>query len=742
MVHVKQFDYSTLQNITEMVVSKDRNGEVIRYYNYPFTFDIESSSFYTKQNNKMACMYAWAMTINGVSVYGRTWKEFTFFMEELKLRLHLDYHNRIIIYIHNLSYEFQFIRRRFIFSKVFARKKRHPIKALMDNCFELKCSYFLSGLSLEKTAENLSSVKVKKKVGQLDYDKVRHSETPLEKEELEYLEYDVIILHFFIMEEIRKNKNDISKIPLTKTGYARNYCREYIKKHTNFKQYRTNIEAEAPTDVELFTLLNKAFAGGYTHANKTFVETELPNVDYNLKVHSIDFTSSYPAQMCMHMFPRGNFKRVQIESKAEFESYIRQYACVFKITFENLKSKKSHDILSESKCEYLSKPVIDNGRIYSAQYATTFMTDVDYKTFEKFYDWDNICIHDFWYTVYGYLPKQLLECVLTLYANKTKLKGVIGKEEEYLVAKGLVNAIYGMCVTNPVNDEILYSDDEWNKEEPLMQQALNKAYINNYKQFLCYQWGVWITAWARYELLDLVSIVDFDAIYMDTDSIKLVNYDKYVPYIEKHNKRIKENLLKCVHTLCIDESLLNPIDIKGKGHFLGIWDYEGEYIKFKTLGAKRYAYIKKMKESGKEEFHITVSGLSNKQFRENGDKGDIITKSDKDYLWKNATNYIVMNGGFKFFTDGMKIPKEFANRLVHTYVDEYQSEVITDYKGNSLRVEEFSCIHLERSDYTCGLSDDFKLFLECLADDELDPEHFVPKKKRKELEINTTIKWF
>ena len=98
MVHVKHFDYSILQNITEMVVSKDRNGEVIRYYNYPFTFDIETSSFYTKQNNKMACMYAWAMTINGVSVYGRTWKEFTFFMEELKLRLHLDYHNRIIIY--------------------------------------------------------------------------------------------------------------------------------------------------------------------------------------------------------------------------------------------------------------------------------------------------------------------------------------------------------------------------------------------------------------------------------------------------------------------------------------------------------------------------------------------------------------------------------------------------------------------------------------------------------------------
>lgn len=745
MVHIKNFDYSVLDSLQDMVVSKDRNGEVIRYYNYPFTFDIETSSFYTPTENKMACMYAWAMTINGVSVYGRTWREFQFFLEEIKLRLHLDYHNRIIVYIHNLSYEFQFIRRRFYFSKVFARKKRHPIKALMDNCFELKCSYFLSGLSLEKTAENLTSVKIAKKVGQLDYDKIRHSETPLDKDELEYLEYDVIILHFFIMEEMRKNKNNISEIPLTKTGYARNYCREYIKKNTNYKKYRQSIEAEAPTDVNLFTILNKAFAGGYTHANKTFVEITLPNDDYEVNVHSIDFTSSYPAQMCAHMFPRGNFKKVEIESKQEFESYINQYACVFKITFKGLQSIKAHDILSESKCEYLNKPVIDNGRIYSAEIATTFMTDVDYKTFKNFYKWDEICIHEFWYTYYGYLPKQLLECVLKLYADKTLLKDVVGKEEEYLVAKGLINAIYGMCVTNPVNDDIEYLDDKWGKTEPSMQEALNKAYINNFKQFLCYQWGVWITAWARYELLDLVSIVDFDAIYMDTDSIKLVNYEKYKPFIEKHNERIKKNLLECVHALCIDEKLLNPIDIKGNAHFLGIWDYEGKYTKFKTLGAKRYAYIKKMKQSGKEEFHITVSGLSNKVFRTDGDTGDVIKHSnnpEEDYLWKNATNYIESHKPFEFFKDGMKIPKDYANRIVHTYVDEYQSCNLTDYKGKTIRVEEHSCIHLERSDYTCGLGDDFTLFLQCLNSDTLDPEHFIPKKKRKELEITTIIKWF
>lgn len=747
MVHVKNFDYAVLENLPDMVTSKDRAGNLIRYYNYPFTFDIETTSFLTKSSQKMSCMYIWAMTINGVSVYGRTWKQLQFFLEEIRIRLKLDYYNRIIIYIHNLAYEFQFMSHRFEFLEVFARKKRHPIKALLSPGFELKCSLFLSGLSLEKTAENLTSVRVKKKVGQLDYNKLRHSETPLTDDEMEYVEYDVVILHFFIMEEMRKNKNDITKIPLTKTGYARNYCRDYIKSHTNYKQYRERLELEAPVDVDLFTILNKAFAGGYTHANVNYVEITIPNSVLESTVHSIDFTSSYPAQMVMHPYPRGNFKKIKITSKKMFEEYVNQYACVFKISFQNLQSIKQHDILSESKCEYLKNPQVDNGRIYYADIATTFLTDVDYKTFCKFYKWDNICIHEFWYTFYGYLPKPFVECILQLYSEKTKLKGVIGKEEEYLVLKALLNALYGMCVTNPVNDEIEFSyelEKCWGKQKPSMGDALRKAYINNFKQFLCYQWGVWVTAWARYELLDLVSIINEDAVYMDTDSIKLMNYDSYKDDIKRHDERIKTNLIKAVKFHGIDESLLNPCDIKGEHHFLGIWEHECEYTYFKTLGAKRYCFEKMMKESKKIEFHITVAGLSNKQFRTEGDFGDIITHLDdpeKDYMWKNATNYIVEHGKFKFFTDGMEIPSEYANRLVHTYVDEYMTDYLTDYNGVTIKVEEYSCIHLERSSYNCGFAEEFALFLEHFRNDDLEVEHFINPNKREELMIKPIIEW-
>ena len=46
-----------------------------------------------------------------------------------------------------------------------------------------------------------------------------------------------------------------------------------------------------------------------------------------------------------------------------------------------------------------------------------------------------------------YLPKELLEFILEKYENKTKFKGVEGKEVEYALEKGKFNR-YMECVTN------------------------------------------------------------------------------------------------------------------------------------------------------------------------------------------------------------------------------------------------------------------------------------------------------
>lgn len=721
MIHFSEYNWEKLNNLTDIVKSGSKK---IRYLNYPFAFDIETSSFYYN-NEKRACMYIWMFSINGDVVYGRTWSEFEFFLEELRIKLKLDYYNRIIVYVHNLSYEFQFLISHVDFNEVFARKKRHPIKCLINNSFEFKCSYFLSGLSLEKTAENITITKIEKLVGFLDYRKLRHSKTVLYDNELAYCEHDLLVIHYFILEEMGKNGNDISKIPLTKTGYVRQYCRNYIKTHTNYKRYREKILNEAPIEEELFCLLNKAFQGGYTHANYKKIFSLISDV------HSIDFTSSYPAQMVAHKYPRGKFIKCEIRDKEHFKEMINKYACVFEVRLTNVESKTSHHIISSSKCAYGTSEKynakIDNGRLVRSDEIYTFMTDVDFKNFEKFYTYDEIGVNKFYFTTYDYLPKEIIECVLKFYSDKTTLKDIAEKIAEYFVSKGMVNGIYGMMVTNPLNDEIYFEDDEWKKETPEISSALYKAY-KSVNQFLCYQWGVWITAWARYELFKGIIEMGDDCIYCDTDSIKFVNLQKHEDFIVNHNKEIFNNLALALLHFDLDVDLLSPKDIKGKSHPLGVWEYEGKYDLFKTLGAKRY-----MVKKG-ENYEVTVSGMFKKRLikkDENGNK--IYDKNGNPVYDKTPLEYIIMKGNFDYFTHEMEIPAEYSKRLTHSYIPKpYRIENLKDYQGNYCTVSEYNYIHLEPSTFSMKLGDDFVKFL--LGAD--NPEALFLREKRPELQIN------
>lgn len=730
MRHFKDFIFDEADTIPEVISKK--GIETIRYLNIPNSFDTETTSFY-EGNTKRATMYIWMLSINGQVVYGRTWAEFRFFLESLRRLFKLNYYRRMIVYVHNLGYDFQFMINQVQISEVFARKKRHPMKCLVNDCFEFRCSYILSGLSLEKTAENLTSIKINKKVGYLDYTLCRHYKTYLPPKELEYCEYDCLVLHYFIKEEMAKNGGDITKIPLTKTGYVRSFCRKWIKQHDNYYYYRDRIKKEAPTDENLFILLNKAFAGGYVHANCMYIFDLLDDI------HSIDFTSSYPTQMIRHKFPRGKFIKRDITSKEKFIRYVNTYACVFKIKLFNVESITSHHIWSSSKCEYGTNgkyhAKIDNGRIMKSDEICTFMTDVDFKTFSKFYTFDDYTIEEFYCTTYDYLPKSLIECILYFYEQKTILKGVAGKEEEYLVFKGMLNAIYGMCVTNPVNDEILFEENTWDTSRPFIQQALEKTYNSN-NTFICYQWGVWVTAWARYELLSGVLEIDTDVVYCDTDSIKFRKYEKYAKYIETYNANVVKDLENTLRKLNIPLSKLHPKDINGEEHMLGVWEYEGKYEKFKTLGAKRYMYVKKNK-NGKAHLRFTISGLSNKYIYEDeirpGHPEDLELRE-----WSkkaSPTQYILDHGGFDYFNDEMTIPKEWSARLTHSYSKEddgYFCCNLEDYNGDITTVEEYNYIHLEKAPFTLSLSDDFANFLQGIEDGYI----CVRREKRPELAIN------
>lgn len=196
---------------------KDRKR--IEWYNLPISFDIEVSSFYDKQEEKRACMYVWTVSFCGCIIMGRKWEEFVQLIERMVDFYQLSSYKRMAIYVHNLAYEFQFIRKLFSWDTIFALSMRKPIYALTDQGIEFRCSYLLSGYSLANLAKNTHCVKIEKLVGDLDYSKIRTWLTKLTSKEIEYCINDVQIVVAYIL-DLFEQGYDISTLPKLKQGLS------------------------------------------------------------------------------------------------------------------------------------------------------------------------------------------------------------------------------------------------------------------------------------------------------------------------------------------------------------------------------------------------------------------------------------------------------------------------------------------------------------------------------------------
>ncbi len=159
---------------------KDRNFD---YYNVECGFDIETTSTFTQGGDKFAFMYVWmfGMGYGSPTYFGRTWCEFRDFLNKLQKVLNLSEYLLLPVYVHNLPYEFSFMchELNWIRDSVYCRSDRDVLKAITTTGIEFRCSLALSGQSLENTARNLTKFEVRKLKGDLDYNLIRHSKTPL-----------------------------------------------------------------------------------------------------------------------------------------------------------------------------------------------------------------------------------------------------------------------------------------------------------------------------------------------------------------------------------------------------------------------------------------------------------------------------------------------------------------------------------------------------------------------------------
>lgn len=659
-----------------------KKGTKKKYFNLSVSFDIETSSIYIDDDfnscsnsdfQKVSNMYIWQVAINDNIIYGRYWKQFIELIKNIARKLNTDLNNRLIIYVHNLSYEFQYIYKMFTWADVFAISERKPIYAVTEHGIEFRCSYILSGYNLDTLAKNLQNKTIKKLVGDLDYSLVRHNETVLTDKELEYCFNDVLIVTQYINEQIEEYGN-ITKIPYTQTGKVRNYVKENCFETKEYKYFIKDLKLTS----QEYEKLQLCYSGGFTHSNAINTGVKINDVS------SYDFTSSYPYVMLSEKYPMSSGRKIDINSKEQFDLLLKNYCCLFTIRLTDVKPKTyNENILQYSKCYNVKKAIINNGRIVECQECSLVVNEVDFYNINLFYDYDGLEISDFYVYEKEYLPKPIIDSILKLYGDKTTLKGVKGKEKEYLHSKEMLNSIYGMCVTNTMKENIIFNGFEWVKDNSFNLYESIENYNKDRNRFLFYPWGVWVTSYARKNLLNGIINIDNDYIYADTDSIKLTNRDKHIDYFENYNREVEIKLKNMCNFYDIDFNLCKPKTIKGVEKLLGVWDFEGTYKSFKTLGAKRYLI-----ETYDNEYEITIAGLS-----------------------KKAVSYIVEESKkqnidvFDFFNNYMYIPTNQTHKNTHTYIDNEFICNITDYTGKTKKVMCKSGVHLSPCDFTLSLSD-------------------------------------
>lgn len=550
-----------------------------------YTFDIETTSYIIlndKQYNtidylnfntkeKDAClfnsnMYIWMFGINNIIYYGRTWKELRLFLDRLDFyTLNLKKY----VFVHNLSFEFQFLRNEFLFDNVFSRKSRKVIKCeLCDYNIEFRCTLYMTNVKLERLP-NMYNLPIKKLTGNLDYSKIRHQKTKLTDKELKYCENDCLILYEYIKLQLDKYKT-IRNLPLTITGFVRKELKEKLR--NNYK-YKNKVSKSINTDGHVFNLLEHAFMGGYTHANWT------KSNEIYTDVVSYDFGSSYPYVMLTEKYPSSIFRKCNIKNKNDI---INKFCYIINVTFYNIKSKYYNNFISQSKCISITNGKYDNGRLISADKIQIIVTDVDFNFIYKSHKFDKYIFNEVYWSYKDYLPIEYINFILDKYKIKTEYKDVKGKEIIYSIEKSKFNSIYGMTVTNNIRDNVVFNNKEW-KEEPLTNDEILELLQKQKKAgFLSYSWGVYVTAYARRNLLENLINLDTYVIYADTDSLKLQKgFNQNV--IDNYNEQVNNKIKKVCNDLNLSIDKFMPKDKNGKKHIIGFFELDGKYKEFKTL---------------------------------------------------------------------------------------------------------------------------------------------------------------
>lgn len=563
------------------------------------------------------------------------------------------------IFVHNLSYEFEAMMRNIKFcienfdQKHFIAVGTHqPLLAVFDHLEFYDSFKILECKSLETLGKEYNVPKLKEIKG--GYDQHYYWWTKLPQSEITYNRRDCELTLYALCRYMAQftGVTTVDDIMVSNTAMIKREIRNNRTIATNKEVHFANMTArsELNNNKPFLKLIQKALAGGYTHANPYIVGKHITDV------YCYDATSMHPSAMWCRKFPYqwikvdpnefnymakanldylGNTLEERCLKESElFERPIRHFM-IGTVTYKNIRAKQfcgyMYAYISCSKCDNL-KPIkgeetYDNGKVVNASELTFTGCDIDFLLIDMLYDYEEaICSDLIIATKRSFITKPSHEGILYYAKRKSgfkKLEKLIdaGKATmedftfdgielydkstaEHILAnsdsdmvhtslmasKGGLNGQYGCNAMKPIRAEVGltgYGESlEWIDKGELLLQS--KSSINIFTD------GLYTVAYSRLHLICFALYISLVGsalpLYHDTDSVYFTHYsDKVKECIDKFNANILAN------------------SISSECYNFGLMDFDGHYDDFVTWGSKCYCAT----HDGKVK--ATVAGASKKE---------------------------------------------------------------------------------------------------------------------------------
>lgn len=539
-------------------------------------------------------VYQWAVKWQHEYIYGRNPSDLIRLFKRMISEYNLSNDRRMIIYVHNLAYDMQYLKRWLsdLGDLQVMATDAHTFLIVDVSGLRFLCSYKLSNMGLDAFAAAYAD-KYLKASGEIDYNVIRYQDTPLTVSDWYYMFSDVASQYDAIKGYLKINGYDRAyKAPYTSTGFVRANCRGAAAHSLNWhKKFLTSALM-----LEQYQLCRQAFMGGITicswlYENKTI----RVGVDGVQKIGHKDFTSSYPARQMMDYFPVGRgFWWGDVTDREVFNDLLQTYCCIFLLHLSDVHVKDgvTAPYIPSSKCLHTDHPLKINGKVVYADSLCIAVTELDYKWIKEQYNAKVDAVTNMLCFNRGRSPAWLRDEVMKYFT----LKCTTPKEDRaYSWVKALLNSIYGMSATQICRDQWDYDGGMIVKGQADSAKQITH-YYNSRNSFMPYQIGVYTTAWARDALMQMITAVGYENfLYCDTDSVFYIATEENEKRLQAMNERITQRATEA--------------GAYYENKILGYADNEPDIRAFRGLHAKCYAMEEYNKKTGGYDLKVTIAGI-------------------------------------------------------------------------------------------------------------------------------------